>query len=228
MKRILLITISIMLFSCGENNGKVSKAYECPMQCENSASNEPGSCPVCKMDLVAKEILDEEIVMPEVSEESIYLLDSDWKTQHNEDFKLEDLKGKIPVVAMVFTSCEYACPLIVSDLKQIEQNLSPEAKEQVVFLLVSINPTYDTPEKLKEFSQTKKIEGTNWTLLNGDPDDVMTLAAVLNIKYKKVGENNFSHSNRITVLNKKGEIHFNQEGLQQGSDEIIKKINTLL
>jgi len=27
-------------------------AYICPMQCEGSASNEPGKCPVCSMDLV--------------------------------------------------------------------------------------------------------------------------------------------------------------------------------
>ena len=28
-------------------------AYVCPMNCENSASMEPGLCPVCKMELVA-------------------------------------------------------------------------------------------------------------------------------------------------------------------------------
>jgi hypothetical protein len=28
-------------------------AYICPMHCENSASMEPGTCPVCGMDLVA-------------------------------------------------------------------------------------------------------------------------------------------------------------------------------
>jgi hypothetical protein len=27
-------------------------AYMCPMQCEGSASNTPGKCPVCSMDLV--------------------------------------------------------------------------------------------------------------------------------------------------------------------------------
>ena len=31
------------------------KAYVCPMNCENSASDEPGQCPVCGMDLVKNE-----------------------------------------------------------------------------------------------------------------------------------------------------------------------------
>jgi len=30
-------------------------AYICPMKCEGSESNEPGKCPVCKMDLVKVE-----------------------------------------------------------------------------------------------------------------------------------------------------------------------------
>ena len=32
-------------------------AYICPMKCEGSASDKPGKCPVCKMDLVAVEEL---------------------------------------------------------------------------------------------------------------------------------------------------------------------------
>ncbi|MBC3539409.1 heavy metal-binding domain-containing protein [Rufibacter sediminis] len=30
---------------------KEQMAYICPMECEGSASMEPGTCPVCKMDL---------------------------------------------------------------------------------------------------------------------------------------------------------------------------------
>lgn len=33
----------------------VAAAYICPMKCEGSASDKPGKCPVCKMDLVAVE-----------------------------------------------------------------------------------------------------------------------------------------------------------------------------
>ncbi len=29
-------------------------SYECPMQCEGSKSDQPGKCPVCKMDLEKK------------------------------------------------------------------------------------------------------------------------------------------------------------------------------
>lgn len=35
----------------------IAAAYICPMKCEGSASDKPGKCPVCKMDLVAVEEL---------------------------------------------------------------------------------------------------------------------------------------------------------------------------
>ena len=66
MKRILLsvaIIVSITVISCKNEAKKevettktektVAKVtYQCPMDCENGKTyNQPGSCPVCKMDL---------------------------------------------------------------------------------------------------------------------------------------------------------------------------------
>lgn len=35
-----------------DHAGEQDLAYVCPMRCEGSASNEPGTCPVCEMKLV--------------------------------------------------------------------------------------------------------------------------------------------------------------------------------
>ena len=37
------------------DSASVATSYICPMKCEGSASDKPGKCPVCKMDLVAVE-----------------------------------------------------------------------------------------------------------------------------------------------------------------------------
>lgn len=57
--------ISLMLFSCNistsnkDTDNQTGKEYTsdyiCPMHCEGSGSNEPGTCPVCKMDYVKNE-----------------------------------------------------------------------------------------------------------------------------------------------------------------------------
>ena len=47
---------------------------------------------------------------------------------------------------------------------------------------------------------------SNWTLLRGAPNDVLELAALLGVKFKKDLGGQFAHSNIITVLDANGEV----------------------
>lgn len=49
--------------STATDGALAGSAYICPMKCEGSASDGPGKCPVCKMDLVTVEELQN--VIPE-------------------------------------------------------------------------------------------------------------------------------------------------------------------
>jgi protein SCO1/2 len=55
-----------------------------------------------------------------------------------------------------------------------------------------------------------------WTLLHGDPAEVRQLAAVLGINYEKLDGEQLTHSNLVTILNRDGEIVYQQMGA--GSD----------
>jgi hypothetical protein len=60
----IVMLSALLIASCGDNeknkneaqtqqaSADVTHAYICPMHCENSASDKPGTCPVCGMDLV--------------------------------------------------------------------------------------------------------------------------------------------------------------------------------
>ena len=60
-----------------------------------------------------------EEVTKEKSTDSIFYLDSKWQNQDGKTLQLQDLKGKNLVVVMIFTSCKTACPLLVTDIKNI-------------------------------------------------------------------------------------------------------------
>jgi protein SCO1/2 len=81
---------------------------------------------------------------------------------------------------------------------------------------------------LKEYRERMELCGENWTLLHGHPDDVRELAAVLGVRYKNVGERDIAHSNVISVLNKEGELLYQQEGLSVGLTPIMLAIKTAL
>jgi protein SCO1/2 len=167
----------------------------------------------------------DEMESEEVSEVSLYQLESDWKDQDGKAFNLKMLEGKKTVFTMFFASCTYACPILVNDMKKIESEIIKEDEiSSYHFLLVSIDPERDTPDKLREFASRYNLNPERWTLLTGNSDDIMELAAVTGFKYKKDTNGDYSHSNLITFLNEKGEVIHQQVGLNQDITSATEKI----
>lgn len=157
-------------------------------------------------------------------EESIFNLSSKWRTEEGKEIVLHDLKGKVLVVVMIYTSCRAACPRLVADMKSIAAQIPNDVKDNVQYVLVSIDPTKDTPEVLKEFAITNLMDGEEWTFLQGDENSVREFANVLAVKYKRIDPMDFSHSNIISVFNPKGDLVHQQEGLGVDSKETIESI----
>jgi len=155
------------------------------------------------------------LAMGQPTDQSLYLLDSKWTSDVGREIKLGALRGRPQIVALFFTQCEYACPILVSELKTIESKLPPEVLGQVDFLLVSIDSKRDTPAELTTFRAKRQLTRERWTLLRGEPDDVRELAALLGVNYAEDARGQFAHTNLITLLNAEGEIAFQHTGLKQ-------------
>ena len=233
MKKTLFILCSIFLIgltACKNDTSKITEealVYQCPMKCEvNKTYNEPGSCPICKMDLALMNVEDSEehTNTSAVSETSIFNLTSKWTNQDGEELQLQDLKGNTLVMVMVYTSCKAACPRLVADMRNIEERLPEASKKHLKMIFVSIDPTIDTPERLKAFAQENQMDNDPWLFLRSSEDNTREFAAVVAVNYKKISPLDFSHSNIISVFNAKGEMVFQQEGLGVNSDATIQHI----
>jgi protein SCO1/2 len=168
-----------------------------------------------------KEVVDKD---KPISDLSIYNLPSKWTNQNGQNIEMKDLRGKVLVMVMIYTSCKAACPRLVADMRNIESRLPENIKENVQLVLVSIDPEVDTPKRLKAFSIENKMEGNQWLFLRSTEENTREFAAVLAVNYKKISPMDFSHSNIISVFNAEGELAYQQEGLGVNSDATIKKI----
>ena len=155
---------------------------------------------------------------------SLYLLDSKWTSDVGREIKLGVLRGRPQIVAMFFTHCEYACPILVEELKGIERRLPAEVLAKVDFLLVSIDSKRDTPAELAAFREKRQLARERWTLLRGGADDVRELAALLGVNYAEDARGQFAHTNVITLLNAEGEIAFQHAGLKQDPALLVAAI----
>lgn len=175
--------------------------------------------PCCRKELApAKPLLDA----------SIYQLESHWTSDVGKRIRLGILRGKPQLVAMFFTKCEYACPILVHDLKRIESALPAELRDAVGFTLVSFDTERDTSAVLRNYRKIHELSPKRWTLLRGDADDVRELAALLGIVYKKDARGQFEHSNVLTLLDAEGQVHHQLQGLNQPVDDMVARIRKLL
>lgn len=160
----------------------------------------------------------------EFDEMSIFQLPSTWKTQHNETVEFKDFQGEVLVVVMIYTSCKAACPRLVADMRNIEAKVKKEATQPVKYILVSIDPETDTPERLKAFAIENQMDSEQWVFLQGTEENTREFANILAVKYKEISPIDFSHSNIISVFNQKGVMEHQQEGLGVDNKATVDKI----
>jgi protein SCO1/2 len=164
---------------------------------------------------------------PALEGQSIYNLSDKWTAQDGRESKLTSLSGRPVVIAMLYTSCQTACPMTVTDLKRIEASLPPETLAKVRFAVFSFDPKRDTTAKLAEFAKTRSLDTSRWTLYHGSKAAVRKLAAVLGIQYKQDSAGEFDHSNVITLVDSGGVIRKQKVGLGGEPEEMVEAITSL-
>lgn len=152
---------------------------------------------------------------------SIYDLEGEWQDQQGLSLTLADLAGRPRVIAMVYTSCAYACPRILLDMKRIEGELRT-AGVDAGLLMVSIDPERDTTRRLHDYAVSTMLNPNDWTLLTGTDDGILELATLLGVRYRRVSETDFEHSNVITLLDEAGRIAYRQVGLGVEPDKLVR------
>ncbi|MGI9305858.1 MAG: SCO family protein [Gammaproteobacteria bacterium] len=151
---------------------------------------------------------------------SLYQLESKWTDDAGNPVSLRDFAGQPAVAAMVYTSCEYACPLIVGDMMKIYNGLPENERGGVRFLLVSFDPARDTPETMGRYKK-KNLPANGWTVISSDEDGALEFAAALGVRYKPVSGGDFAHSNIVVILDGEGREIFRQSGLGNSPGKAI-------
>ncbi len=67
-----------------------------------------------------------------------------------EPLALEDLEGKATLLYFGYTFCPDFCPQTLTDFQRVKQQLGDEA-DDVAFVMVTVDPARDTPERLSEY-----------------------------------------------------------------------------
>lgn len=166
---------------------------------------------------------------PKLDGESIYNIESKWLNTEGKTVDLKSLQGSPQILAMLYTSCQTACPLLVGDIKNVFNGLSPDLQSKVRMTILSFDPKRDTPLNLQKFAAKMKLDTSKWLLLSPKSQaEVNTIAAALGVRFKKLESGDYIHSNIIFLIDPEGRIVATKEGLNNSSPEFNAKTKDLL
>lgn len=108
---------------------------------------------------------------------NIQLTTQDGKTVHFYD---DLIKGKIVAIDLIYTTCQYSCPLETARLAQVQKMLGDRVGKDIFFISITIDPKNDTPEVLKAYAK-KFHAGPGWTFLTGKKEEIDFLSRKLGL-----------------------------------------------
>jgi protein SCO1 len=119
------------------------------------------------------------------------------KTVHFYD---DVLKGKISVIYLMYTTCEYMCPLETARLVQVQKILGDRAGKDIFFYGISLDPKHDTPQALKAYAEKYHV-GPGWTFLTGKAEDIELISRKLGLYSDPDPSNKDGHTPIVLLAN---------------------------
>jgi protein SCO1/2 len=118
-------------------------------------------------------------------------------------------EGDVVVLTAVYASCPHTCPLILSQAKGAIAELSPEEREDLRVIAVTLDPERDSPEVLHELAEKHGMKSPLYNLVTGDPTEVEPLLDRMEIARRRDPETGIiNHANLFLLIDREGRVAY--------------------
>jgi cytochrome oxidase Cu insertion factor (SCO1/SenC/PrrC family) len=164
-----------------------SVRYECPMHPEVTSTRR-GRCRKCGMALRRKKTETnpagqrDASLKPQVDPAVLRKVPDVMVSDQNGRrlrFQSDLIAGKVVAINFIFTTCTAICPVLTASFRRVQQELGEENRD-VQLISVSVDPTTDTPERLRDFAAKFKA-GPGWTFVTGDKSEIDSILQALGV-----------------------------------------------
>lgn len=97
------------------------------------------------------------------------LPDFSFTRQDGQPFGSAQLRGHPFIANFIFTRCPTVCPAFTRKMAHVQQSTDSHGTH-LQLVSFSVDPKYDTPERLAEYGQLHGANFTRWSFLTGDYD----------------------------------------------------------
>lgn len=128
--------------------------------------------------------------------------------QEDESFGSSDLFGKVWIADFIFTNCTTVCLPMTAEMTELQQKFKSNGIE-VEFVSFTVDPTIDSPEKLKKYAEVFTDDLSNWHLLTGYSQEHIEVFArdqFQTIVQKPTSSNQVIHSSNFYLIDQQGAL----------------------
>lgn len=170
--------------------------------------------------------------------------------QEGRPFTNADLEDEILLVGFIYTSCPDICPATTAQMRSLQQTLAREGlADQVELLSITVDPEFDTPERLRAYAQVYEADTANWRFLTGRPNHVRAVVEkgflvgmeqvpaegsihAAHGQHEGHGgtaepDYRVEHGGRVALVDRKGQIRAYHDGTQLDQALILEQIRSL-
>lgn len=135
-----------------------------------------------------------------------------------------DLAGRVWVANFIFTRCQGVCPLLSARMAKLRRNLAG-IDPPVLSVSVTVDPTRDSPEVLREYAQRYSADPNDWLFVTGKPAEIRRLIgkgfrlSIAERSPEQAGESGdlITHSDRFVLVDGDSQIR----GYYRGSESEV-------
>ena len=139
--------------------------------------------------------------LAQASTPSLFAYSWQWTDETGRATRFSDFGGVPLIVTQIYTSCTSTCPRTVARLRKLSERLERDGKT-AQFLLVTLDPSSDTPERLRRYKAEEALPAS-WRLLSGSPRATQELSNVLEIHVMD-GGSHLVHDAKIVLFDAGG------------------------
>jgi protein SCO1/2 len=152
-------------------------------------------------------------------------INQDGKTVNNLTFN-----NSIYVADFFFTSCPTICPLMKSEMMRVYRKYINE--EKIKLLSHTINPEFDTVERLKEFAKKFNVDSNKWHFVTGDINEIYEIgfkSYMVTAAKDSLSPGGFLHSGTFLLVDNNKKIRGVYDGTNKLEvNKLLKDIDILL
>jgi protein SCO1 len=209
LNKLFLAAVTLLIWNCSPKNNQENANLPLPIL---------GNRHVQEFEMEGKTIQD-----------TVYhrIADFSFTNQEGKEINKNSVEGKVYVADFFFTSCPTICPIMKTQMLRVYEKF----QDQPDFLILShtLDPSYDTPEMLKDFASKIGVEDDNtWHFLTGNQEKIFEIGQtsyMTTAMSDQAEPGGYLHSGAFILVDQKGHIRGVYDGTKE--DQVNRMMNDI-